>query len=103
MHPSVSRGLVLGLVVLDWLAVLTVRSRLHRASSAAARAALAKWSSSRVALLRLLVMGLRSLVQSVYFDQDEVHAAIGYAPVPFQRRRIELRRSLLAPARNAAE
>lgn len=105
MHPAVARGLWLGLLFLDWLPVLTLRSpgRLHELGPERASAFVARWARSRFKLLRLLVMGVRSLVLSVYFDQTEVHEAVGYRPVPFIRERIALRTALLSPVRAAAE
>lgn len=100
MHPVVARTLAIGLALLDWLPVLTLASalRLHRLDGARARALVGKWARSPFRLLRLMVVGLRGLVLSVYFDQSEVHAAMRYEPVPFLRSRIEKRRLLLGPA-----
>jgi hypothetical protein len=99
MHPIVARGLALGILLLDVLPILSfVRVRpLRRLARADASALLAKWAKSRLTVLRLLVMGVRSLVLSVYFDQSEVHAGMGYAPVPFIRDRMRLRRDLMKP------
>jgi hypothetical protein len=98
MHPTVARALWFGLLLLDWLPVLTLKSpgRLHRLGPERASAFVNRWMKSRVKALRLLIMGIRSLVLSVYFDQTEVHEAMGYRPVA-------LRRSLLVPAHAAAE
>jgi hypothetical protein len=103
MHPAVAAAIAIGLVVIDWLPVFSLRARFHRLDPRRASALLRGWSKSRLMPLRLLVMGLRSAVHSVYFDQDEVHRAIGYAPVPFIRERMALRRRLLAPVPAAAE
>jgi hypothetical protein len=105
MHPAVARGLWFGLFLLDWLPVLTLKSRgrLHHLRPERASAFVARWARSRVKALRLLVTGVRSLVLSVYFDQSEVHEALRYRPVPFLRERIAFRRALLSPARAAAE
>jgi hypothetical protein len=99
MHPTVSRGLAFGLVLLDFLPVLMLAASrtLHRLSPADASRLFARWTRSRFTALRLLVTGLRSLVLSVYFDQDEVHRAMRYAPVPFIKDRIRLRSELLRP------
>jgi hypothetical protein len=97
MHPTVSRGLALGLVLLDFLPLLTLKASrtLHRLGRADASLLFGGWVRSRFTALRLLATGLRSLVLSVYFDQEEVHRAIGYAPVPFIADRVQLRASLL--------
>ncbi|MNC92104.1 hypothetical protein D3C83_84730 [compost metagenome] len=49
----------------------------------------------RYAFLRTLVVAVRGLVLSAYFDQDEAHKALGYAPIPFIRERIQRRQLLL--------
>lgn len=99
MHPMVSRALAFGLVLLDFLPVLTLRARhtLHACSRSEATRLFAGWVTSRFTALRLLATGLRSLVLSVYFDQEEVHRAIRYAPVPFIKGRILFRAKLLGP------
>jgi len=55
---------------------------------------------ARDAVLRASVIygGATMLVLSVYFDQEEVHRALKYAPVPFMRDRIRVRASLVGPA-----
>jgi hypothetical protein len=105
MHPTVARALWLGLFVLDWLPVLSLRhpGRLHRLGPERAQAFVARWARSRIKALRLLVAGVRSVVLSVYFDQTDVHEAMGYRPVAFMRERIAVRRALLSPVRAAAE
>jgi hypothetical protein len=105
MHPTVARMLSLGLIVLDVLPVLTLASkwRLHRLDRARTSELVARWAKSPFKALRLLIQGARSLVLGVYFDQKEVHAAIGYAPVPFIEGRVRLRAQLLRPVRAAAE
>jgi len=105
MHPTMARGLWLGLFILDWLPVLTFKSagRLHRLRPERARAFVARWARSRFKAVRLLMTGVRSLVLSVYYDQADVHEAMGYRPIPFLRERIALRESLLRPARVEAE
>ena len=52
----------------------------------------------RYSFLRMLVVALRGVTLSAYFDQEEVHQAMQYAPVPFMRERIVRRQSLLRPA-----
>jgi hypothetical protein len=98
MHPVVARTLALGLSLLDWLPVLTLASalRLHRLDGARARKLVGAWARSPFRLLRLLIVGVRGLVLSVYFDQSEVHAAIRYAPVPFLKSRLARRAELLS-------
>jgi hypothetical protein len=49
----------------------------------------------RLAPLRSLLIGIRSMIVGAYFDQVEVHRALDYAPVPFLRGRIRERKRLL--------
>jgi hypothetical protein len=103
MHPAVARLLVMGMVVADFVPILWLSRRLHRMTPGRASAVLTSWARSRLLVLRLFVTGLRGMVLSVYFDQDEVHRAMGYAPVPFLRRKMELRQRLTTPVPLAAE
>ena len=105
MHPAVARALAFGLLFLDFLPLLTLKSRvrLHRMDGARASKLVARWAKSPFLAVRLLVQGARSLVLGVYFDQKEVHAALRYAPVPHIEGRIRLRDSLLRPVPAAAE
>ncbi len=93
MQPVVARALCIGLVLLDFLPIVTFESRhrFHVLDGTHGSALLARWSRSGVRALRLLIQGLRAMVLSVYFDQREVHAAMHYAPEPFMRDRIRLR------------
>ncbi|HVU03594.1 MAG TPA: hypothetical protein VHE30_17665 [Polyangiaceae bacterium] len=98
MHPVVAALLAVGLVVLDFLALLAGTStRLHRMPANEASRVLARFSRSSLLPLRLLVRGVRSLVLSVYFDQGEVHRALRYAPVPFIAERVKRRTELMNP------
>lgn len=100
MPPLAARGFVLCLFVLDWAPRLLFVSwrRLHALGRTQASSILTRMARSRFAILRTLVVAVRGLVLSAYFDQDEVHQAIGYAPLPFLRERVERRRLLLLPA-----
>lgn len=72
------------------------RRRLHRLSADEARSLVGRLASSRFSPLRELISAVRGIVLSTYFDQDEVHAALNYAPREFVRGRIALRQRLLA-------
>jgi hypothetical protein len=61
-----------------------------------ARAVLTRLAKSRITALQTLFYAVKGLVLSTFYDQDEAHAAIGYAPIPFLRDRQDLRRELLA-------
>ncbi|MGM0574850.1 MAG: hypothetical protein ACQEXJ_03845 [Myxococcota bacterium] len=54
--------------------------------------------NSRSDLLRNIFFPIRGVLQSAYYDQPEVHEAIGYEPVTFMRTRITLRERLMAGA-----
>lgn len=98
MHPLVAWGFRLCLWLLDWAPrylFVSVR-RLQALGRRRASRLLSEMVSGRFAFLRTLVVAVRGLVLSAYFDQDEVHAAIGYAPVPFLRERVERRKALMA-------
>jgi len=49
--------------------------------------------------MRLLLLGVKGIILSAYFDQDEVHRVLGYDPIPFMESRVGLRRRLLAGER----
>jgi hypothetical protein len=104
MHPLAARGLWLSIVLLDWSPLFLFRSfrRLHQLERERAGAILCWIGESRNNLLRSLVVGVRALVMSGYFDQDEVHRAIHYAPVPFIKARLSLRQRLLGPVQAMA-
>jgi hypothetical protein len=98
MHPLAAWGFCLCLGLLDWAPRLLLVSarRLHALGRQRASRLLSEMVGGRFAFLRTLVVAVRGLVLSAYFDQDEVHAAIGYAPLPFLRERVERRKALLA-------
>jgi hypothetical protein len=97
MHPVVAFGFCLAVIALDYAPIWSFASwrRVRSMDPAQAAPLLERIGWSRLPLLRLLVLGVRGMILSVYFDQDEVHRAIGYAPVPFIEQRIQLRRRLL--------
>lgn len=99
MHPVAAWGFRLCLILLDWAPRFLFVSvkRLHALGRARASRLLSEMVSGRFAFLRTLVVAVRGLVLSAYFDQDEVHQAIGYAPLPFMKERVERRRLLLLP------
>lgn len=103
MPPLAGRGFWLCMMLLDWapLFLFAASSRLHKLSPARASALLTEMVSGRYAFLRTVVVAIRGLILNAYFDQDEVHRAIGYEPLPFIRERIERRQQLLVlqPAR----
>jgi hypothetical protein len=98
MHPLAAWGFRLCLWLLDWAPRFLFVSvkRLHALGRARASRLLSEMVSGRFALLRTVVVAVRGLVLSAYFDQDEVHEALGYAPLPFLRERVERRKQLVA-------
>lgn len=97
MHPVVAWVMAVGIVLLDLLPVLSLArsQRLFRLAPEDAASYLRDLAHTRFTPLRTLIAGIRGLVLSVYFDQSEVHAALGYAPVPFIRERMVKRHSLM--------
>ncbi len=88
----------LSVMILDWSPVFLFQSihRMHALGRARASALITEMVSGRFSFLRSVVVAVRGLTLSAYFDQEEVHRAIGYSPLPFLRERIERRRLLLA-------
>jgi hypothetical protein len=97
MNPFVAFGFCVAVIALDWSPIWRLASWRRAQSLEAGRAAsiVEELGWSKLPALRLLVLGVRGLILSVYFDQDEVHRAMGYAPAPFIEQRIQLRRRLL--------
>jgi hypothetical protein len=97
MNPLVAFGFCAAVILLDWSPIWRLVSwrRAQSLDRARASSILEEIGWSKVPALRLLVLGVRGLIMSVYFDQDEVHRAMQYAPSPFIEQRIQLRRRLL--------
>lgn len=97
MNPLTARGLWLSFILLDWSPrlLLISRKRLSQLDRARAEQVLARFTASRLVLIRLLLVGIRGSILSAYFDQDEVHAVLTYKPIPFMKERIGLRHELL--------
>ncbi|MCA9529894.1 MAG: hypothetical protein KC543_07140 [Myxococcales bacterium] len=99
-----ARGFVVLLHLLNWSPLWRLRafatcSRLPRETASDVIDGIAQ---SRFLWLRMLALAPRALVLSTYFDQDEVHAGLGYAPKGFLRERIALRQRIEAGQRAAA-
>lgn len=103
MPPLAAWVMWLSIHLLDWapLYLFAATRRMHRLPPARASVMLTEMVSGRYSFLRTVLVAIRGLILNAYFDQDEVHAAIGYEPLPFLRERIERRRQLLVlqPAR----
>lgn len=97
MPPALRLGFVLLSHVIDWSPLWRLRSfrPLHRLTRAEASEILKGLSSSHLLGLRLLLLAPKAMILSTYYDQDEVHAALDYAPRAFIRERVVLRERLL--------
>ncbi len=104
MHWSASLGMWLTILCLDWSPLFLFKSfrRLHRWDRGKAAEHLRGIIVGKSMLLRMMVVGIRGLANSAYFDQDEVQAAIGYQPVPWTKDRIALRKKLTAREKGVA-
>jgi hypothetical protein len=105
MHPTIGRGLWLVVLLLDLAPLLlwSARRRLHSLDDKGIRNVIGRLSHSRWHSIRTAIIGVRGMILSAYFDQPEVHDAIGYRPGEFIKLRLELRDRLLRPAPVAAE
>jgi len=97
MHPIVARALCVAIALLDWAPrfLFVSTRRLKRLDPREAGRVLARLAHARFSLLRSLVLAVRGVILSAYFDQDEVHRALGYSPIPFLTNRLSLRQRLL--------
>ncbi len=97
--PRISaRGLLVLFIFLSWAPRLMLVSfaKLEQLDRTVAARVICRLAHSRFALLRHLMAGIRGMILSAYFDQEEVHRAMGYTPVPFMKSRIRLRERMLA-------
>jgi hypothetical protein len=97
MNPISAYGFVVALHLLVWAPVWRLHSlrSLRGVSPSEAGEILTEIGESKLSALRMLMVGMRGLILSAYFDQDEVHRAIDYEPVAFFRSRVALRSRLL--------
>lgn len=97
MPPLAARGLWFALLLLDWAPCFMFLSfrRLRRLPPERGAKILARFARIRLRPLRTLFAAVKGVVLSAYFDQEQVHRALGYAPVPFITAKIEQRRRLL--------
>jgi len=97
MPRWMARGIWCALFLMEW-SPLWLGQAARRLSSLPPRRrarVIARLARSRFYPVRRLVMVLNSLFMSAYFDSVRVHRALRYAPVPFMKERIALRRELL--------
>ncbi len=94
-------GLCVVFVALDWAPVLLLRStrRLRTLAvedHARAVALFEELMRSRWTLVRHALFGVRGVVLPAYYDQPEVHFALGYHPDRWINERIAVRRRLMS-------
>lgn len=88
--------LLVRLVDLSPLWRLKALSRLSRLPRERACEILAGLTHSRLMALRQLMLAIKGLILPAYFDQDEIHVALGYDPRGFMAQRVDLRGRLMA-------
>jgi len=96
--PRATRlGFVLLTHLIDWSPLWRFQSLcpLHRLDRERGSLILKGLATSRWLGLRLMMLAPKAVVLSTYYDQDEVHAALDYAPGPFIRERVAYRETLL--------
>ena len=96
MNPLVARGMTLAMHILNWSPIwMGKNSRcLETLPREKGERHLNIFAESRIALFRLLLLGIRSIVLSIYFDQPEVHRKFDYEPGSFVRDQIKKRKAL---------
>lgn len=97
LTPALRLGFVLLTHVLDWSPLWRFASfkPVHSLPPAQASAILARIATSRLLPIRLMMLAPKALILSTYYDQDEVHAVLDYAPQAFMQERIRYRETLL--------
>lgn len=95
MHPLISRGMTIAMHILNWSPVWMGKNTrcLDALPRQKGERHLDRFTESRSAFLRLLLLGIRSTVLAIYFDQPEVHRELDYDPGPFFRERIAKRKA----------
>ena len=98
MVPVVAFGMLLLIRFLDWAPLWRFASwrRVQSLPPERGSEILDSIAHSRIGLLRMMIMGIRAMVGTCFYDQDEVHAQLNYDPIPWMKQRIALRERLLA-------
>lgn len=98
MAPMTARGLCLVFLLVDWSQVWRLRGLrpLHSLPRQAAVRAARALSRMRWRAAQELMLAVRGTVMAAYYDQPEVHFALGYHPKPWIRERLALRRRMMA-------
>lgn len=97
LTPALRVGFVLLTHVLDWSPLWRFASfkPVHSLPPEKASAILAGVATSRLLPIRLMMLAPKALILSTYYDQDEVHRVLDYAPQAFMQERILYRETLL--------
>src|SRR5687768_2011203 len=77
MTPIIATGFVIAVHVVDWAPLWRAQASRRIQHLPAARGAdiLTSMGRGRFALFRTMILGIRGIVLSSFYDQDEVHAA----------------------------
>lgn len=97
MPAQSAKGILAVFRLLEWAPVWRMKGAkpLSALPREEASAILEEIASSRLLPMRLLMLAPKGLLFSAYYDQDEVHEALGYDPRTFTLDRIDLRRRIL--------
>ena len=100
MPKAVALGFSLAALLVDWAPVwrFVALGRLGALPRDRAERVLTEMSTSRWSVVRTMLVAVRGLVLSTFYDQDEVHEAMRYRPMPFLTERVQAREQLLAIA-----
>ncbi len=98
MSVVAAKAFIVVVKILDWSPLWRFKSfrRLRSLPPERASAILEGIGNSRIHLFRQLMVIARGAVLSTYFDQDEVHEALGYKPRAWLKDRLRLRNRLVA-------
>lgn len=105
MAPLTARGLCLVFLLVNWSQLWRLRGvrPLHRLTRSESVQVVGTLCRMRFQAGRQLMLAVRGTVVAAYYDQPEVHFALGYHPRPWIRERLALRRRLMAGRPATAE
>ena len=101
MSPLSAKGLCAVFLLVNYSQLWRLRGLrpLHRLKRAQAVCALKSLCHVRALAVRQLMIAIKATIITAYYDQPEVHFALGYHPRPWIRERLALRRRLLRGGR----
>lgn len=105
MAPLTARGLCLVFLLVNYSQLWRLRGLrpLHRLSRPDAVRCFTDLCHIKLPAIRQLTLAIRATVIASYYDQPEVHFALGYHPNAWVRERLALRRRLMAGGRPTSE